>query len=668
MIPNEQKQIYQTKAAQRPPRPEAPPTISFEYRQPPKPKVSQPTEGTYFPAFPQNIAYPPQFSYNPYMANGYPGTYMPPIIKNITINTDGGPTGMGDVERLFTVYEDALPNTTVLGTMSTLGERKELYQFVRSSIFNNQDGENISLSGKSSFGTLSLLSFIKFSEVNPFNTYKYSPNPYRGLPSGFLLYRSCYPIRYQENSGFTQCALDSAGVNVRIYKLLEGSYLMNRINPSSFYEFDEWREIAFYEYFRENVIKKKICPHFITLYGYFIAKSCGIDFDKIDLMIDNKKQPSNEPIYKENPEETKIYGNLQLNSATQIVSTTDLLIKLKDSNNTVVEINPKSYQGKALVMLTESPTYHLTGWASKTYQQKGRNINEMINRGTHSEKEWYNVLFQLMAGLYTMEIQKVFIKNFNLEQNVFIKDLTTKGAITHHWKYKVDDIDYYLPNLGYLVLIDSNYKDVDQMNKPVFSFINMSQNSHKIEGKCLGQACTLSDQQIKDGTFEMFLNAFDPNFFGKNTANIGIQKPPAEIITLLNEIHTEALSDVNKTIKPYFVKYMRRFLNNRVGTYLKEGEVANVRRVDNVELQKGQLIVHEDGYGSYKFVICVSATNGIAHVLTKLEHTDQDIVTEDLPISSLLNYSKAEPISQTFRTNETNFSEENLLESYVIKE
>ena len=60
-----------------------------------------------------------------------------------------------------------LPNTTTLGTMSTLGERKELYQFVRSSIFNNSDGENI-LSGRTTSKTPSLLKFIKFSDLNPF--------------------------------------------------------------------------------------------------------------------------------------------------------------------------------------------------------------------------------------------------------------------------------------------------------------------------------------------------------------------------------------------------------------------------------------------------------------------------------------------------------------------
>ena len=663
LIPNEQKEIYKNNQK---PKQELPPTISFEYRQPPKPKNNQPTDGTYFPAFPQNIAYPPQFNYmmqNPFVSQ--PSYYMPPIIKNVTINTSGGPGGYGQDEKLFTIYEDALPNTTTLGTMSTLGERKELYQFVRSSIFNNSDGENIALSGRTTSKTPSLLSFIKFSDLNPFNSYKFSVNPYRGLPSGFLIYRSCYPIRYQESSRFTQCANNSTGINVRIYKLLEGSYLINRLNKQSFYDFEEWREISFYEHFREYIIKKKICPHFVTLYGYFISLNCGIDFAKIDLMINNTKYAPNEPIYKENQEETKLYGNLKLNDSTQILSTTDSVIRLKDTNNIVVEINPKAYQYKALVALTESPTYNMAGWASKTYQKKGGNINEMINRGTHTEKEWKNILFQLMVGLHVMQTQKIFIRNFNLENNVFIKDLSLKGAVTTYWKYNIDNIDYFVPNLGYLVLIDSNYKDIGNANTQTFSFGNTSQNTHKIEGEYLGN---VTQVEILNGTFEMFQNAFDPNFFNKSASNAGIQPPPSEIISFLNAIHTEALNDTKKIIKPYLIKYMRIFLNNRVGTYLKEGEISNIRRVDNVDLQKGNLVIHEDSYGGYKFVICLNNKNGICEILTKNDHTDQDIIVSNIPVSSILNYSKAEQITQNYKTNETNFNEENMLELYVIKD
>ena len=664
LIPNEQKQIYGKKKEQTYKPPEQDPMINFQFRQPIPPKKKQPTDGTYFPVFPQNISYPPQFN-GPYQV-GQPGqqSYIPPIIRNIQINTDGGPTGNGHHERLFTVYEDSLPNSTIVGTMRTLGERKDLYYFVRSSIFNNADGKDILLSGKS-FGNIhSILSFIKFSELNPFNTYKYSLNPYKGLPKGFLMYRSCYPIRYQQNSGFTQCAIDSTGVNVRIYKLIDGAYIMNRITPEKFYEFDEWREIAYYEYIRENIINKKICPHFVTLFGYFISSKSGIDFNKIDTLVDSTNKPtSTEPIYKEIEDEKKY--DISYDSA-EIVSTTDLKLKIQDKNKKIVELNPNAYTGKALVALTESPTYNLCGWASKTYQSKG-NIKEMINRGTHTEEEWANVLFQILVSLYTMQIHKFFIKNFDIEKNVFVKDLSLRGSVSNYWKYKIDNIDYYIKNLGYLVLIDTNYKDVDQSNNISFSFENTEKNSHKIEGLCMGSNCKLSEDEINNEVFNMFINAFDPNFFGQTFSNTGGCKPPAEIMTLMNDIYSEATNDNDKKIKPYFSKYMKRFMNNRIGSYLKEGEVPYIRKADTPDLQSGNLVVYEDSFGTYKFVICLSVNSGTCKVLTKNDPADVDIITINVPVSSILNYSKAEPIAQTFRPNETNFSEENILETYVVR-
>jgi hypothetical protein len=39
-----------------------------------------------------------------------------------------------------------------------------------------------------------------------------------------------------------------------------------------------------------------------------------------------------------------------------------------------------------------------------------------------------------------------------------------------------------------------------------------------------------------------------------------------------------------------------------------------------------------------------------------------------VPVSSLLNYSKAEQIMQTFKPNDANMNEEDLLETYIIRE
>merc|ERR1711871_860175 len=49
-------------------------------------------------------------------------------------------------------------------------------------------------------------------------------------------------------------------------------------------EFNLWREIAFYEFTREEILKKKICPHFPMLYSWFISTGSDVDFKKLRLI------------------------------------------------------------------------------------------------------------------------------------------------------------------------------------------------------------------------------------------------------------------------------------------------------------------------------------------------------------------------------------------------
>jgi len=404
------------------------------------------------------------------------------------------------------------------------------------------------------------------------------------------------------------------------------------------------------------------------LFGYFISEKTGIDFDKICAIKNNvEKKIANEETYNIRPEEPNECLTRGTVEGGKIVDMSGPKIKYMNSRQQILEINPNAYLGKTLVLLTESPTYNILGWASKTYQTTNNvNVKEMINRGVHSQKEWINILFQLMISMCVMQINKIYIKNFRLENNVFIKDLTIRGSITNFWKYKVNDIDFYIPNLGYLVMIDSNYRDLTEQT--TLSFNKQATNTHKVDGKFLGSDCKLSDKEINDNVFEMFKQSFDVNEFGQNFINNGGCKPPAEVLALMGKIYSEVLNDTEKDIKKYVINYMRSFMHNRIGSYLRENEITNIRRDDTREFKKGQIVVREDGYGAYKFVMYMGTTGNKSLVLTKTEQTDEDIINDTAPISSLFNYSKAEPILQTFKPNEASMNEEDLLETYVIRE
>ena len=725
-VPNMQKQIFGDRMAETMPRstqggqgqgqgqsqgpglnPKLNPIVNLQVYQPPKPRDpprSNNAISMFQPTAVPTPFFPPQYGYQvpPYMANFQkPG--IPIIANTYNISIDGV---TGNPDKIGFIYEDMMPSRQFSGTTTSIGERLNIYNFVKAMMFSMGDGKNISLDGNTD-GIDSILSHLKFMDLNPYNTYRFSANPYKGLPSNFLIYRSCYPIRHDSSSSTVVCARDSLGTNIRIYKMTEGSYLVNSQHSKNYYEYDEWREISYYEYVREYIIRKKQCPNFVFIYGYYISENSRIDFDKISSL--RGKEYSKQSKYIREPprvpqastnqnslgqpqfiqeggdifEDKDIFMNTRningstiqsgIQGSTGVSRNSDNCI----SGNTVkicdeqialdpcsvtLQLNPDAYLGKALVVMTEAPTYNIFGWASKTYQSDG-NVRRQINTGFHLDKVWYGVLFQLMAAMYCMQINKIYFTDFTVEDNIYIKDVGAYGAATRYWKYKIDGIDYYIPNYGYVVLVDSNFKDLSTRNTSILDCPR--ENTYKINSQFL-QCVQEETIDYKSKTFENFIKAMDSNIYDQSFINDGGCRPPPEVIFLLDQIKSYANSDNNKFIGEYIYKFMSRFVNNRTGTYLKDTEVANIRRDEQKNFQKGQIVVFEDGYSSYKFVILIGTTQGNANILTKNDPSNSDVVEITVPISSLYGYSRMEPILQNFRPNESNLNEDDLLETYIM--
>ena len=75
-----------------------------------------------------------------------------------------------------------------------------------------------------------------------------------------------------------------------------------------------------------------------------------------------------------------------------------------------------------------------------------------------------SVLFQLAYSIAVLQEHSIYIRDFSIENNVFIKDLFANSNNLGHWEYRVGDVNFYVPNFGYLVLIDTRYKTVDLTN------------------------------------------------------------------------------------------------------------------------------------------------------------------------------------------------------------
>jgi hypothetical protein len=667
-VPNEQKNIYTDRIietvgpqVQQPqgqynvgniqkPSKQPEPLLNLQLYQQQKPK--QPQSMAFDPYTINPIAmptpfFPPQFSY-PYGQGAHP---LQPInvIKQYNINSVG-PTG--DHITANIVYEDAMPTKQFNTTFNTLGERLTLNSFIKNTLFNKGNGTDITLDGT---GDNSLISFIKFMDLNPYNSYKFSKNPYKGMPKDMLWYRSCYPIRHDPQGGSVTCAKDSVGVSIRIYKLTTGEYMVNKQNHKNYLDYETWREIAYYEFINNQIIRNKICPNFINMYGFYIAEKCNIDFDKIaqirgDDIINQPQYLSNVPSLQMRfePMNNQNGGNLNPNMMNDVTMT----------------LNPDAYNNKALVILTESPNYSLTGWASRLYQ-KDNNIGRMINSGFHTDKIWQSIMFQLMAALYCLQINNIFYNNFSLEDNVYIKDIASTSNVTSYWKYKINGIDYYIPNYGYIVLLDSSFKDIESDNNLI---IKNNVNKHKIYCDLLkpDNEAPLTDKQIKDECYNMMKKCFTINAFDNSFIQNGGCRPPPDTMSWLSNIEKH---NGSSNIGDCIFQYMGQFLNNRIGTYLKELEITNIRRDGIPSFVKGDIVVYEESNNIYRFVMYIETdTNGQAKILTKSNPTSNDILPDNVPETSLFNYSKVEPIVQNFKPNESNMNEEDILETYILNE
>jgi hypothetical protein len=123
------------------------------------------------------------------------------------------------------------------------------------------------------------------------------------------------------------------------------------------------------------------------------------------------------------------------------------------------------YSKKVLVLLTESPNFNFFDWCSDTYE-KEYNVKKQVYRGFKEENEWTSVISQMLIAFFVMFKNKFTISDMEIKHNFYIKEVMgyTRDS-TQYWRYTINLIDYYIPNYGSLLLIDSNFRDLDPKDK-----------------------------------------------------------------------------------------------------------------------------------------------------------------------------------------------------------
>lgn len=698
-------QVYQ----QQPPKPQQPKGINPAQYVP----MNLPVAGPYMP--PQ---YPPM--YNPYWPM-YSPQLVSPIIKQYSINN--APFLETTTLKMGGIREDVLPKQ-MTNTSNTLGERLNIHSFVRSVFIKTFDGEDIDIDGQ---GNNSILRYLKFLELNPYAPDINTNNPYMGMPTDMLLYKSCYPIKYDDKSNSLQCSPNSLGMNVRIYTLSVAEYNIRKLSGYDAYDYDVWREMSYYEYIRENILKKKKCPNFVLMHCYYISENCNIDKNKV-LMLKGKSANNFSPVIAHLIKQGQIFINDIKSVQNHILTMTPpfiTLMQVKQYENRLAELQTKydelirmklavaeqqqlnktqqlftdisdelkkllslfkktgpttpsvptpsppitthplplptiptikskspfspalyDFSGKGLVTMTESPTYNFYDWASIKYESKG-NIHTMINTGFHTSNVWMSVLFQIMVALHVLQSSGIAFNDFTIGDNIYIKDIADHNNGKSYWKYIIDSYEYYIPNYGYLVLIDTNFKDCN--DSKIFSNI-FQPNKYDVN-------------DLNDKCFKAFVNTFDVNNFTKSFSNNGGSGIPDDVRKLLSEITGDVTKNTDKKICNYITKYMSSLLNNRLGTNLLETEHKFINNSETTDFKKGQMIVNEVSADTYKFVVYIENVDGNVKILTK-DSASGGIIESQAHRSTLKHYSKHEQITQNMKDGMT-FNETDLLEIYA---
>ena len=634
----------------------------------PTQKVQQTFNPTYY--VPMMNPYMPNTGSNPLL--WHPA--VPPIVQKYNITFGGA-----DVTRLGEVYEDMLPTRIAMAknTFNSLSERLTVINYLRTVLIKQGDGEEIGFDSRKKAEINTLLSHLKIIGVNPYNFNK-TNNPYTGLPDRLLVYKSCYPIKVDQNTNI-QCSNDNIGINVRIYQLLEGEAVMTNIGNEFKKYFEVWREIVYYEKIREEVVKNNISPNFVTLISYFMHPRTLLDFAKYRNAKDSQSDPSMTEYYKyynkfilhkilnipnfrlklkEQLENKYSYiksrfingqfrslplefGQLNTLGSRTINMGNNVLIKRERQYPQVVMTWERFIDEKlkeegqfmnvsdtCLIALTEAPTQNIKTWSTRKYEQNGINVSvlRMISTGYHDPEVWKSIIFQLHSAFYILCRKGICIWNFNLENNVFIKDTNFDNNNIGFWKYIIEGISFYIPNYGSILLIDTQFKDLD-VGQPLIAniqnqFVDCRDDEYHLRSEenfrykvMMSDVFDNSDQikrAIDRRNDDLFrTKIFDSNAFGSradaHAGAIPLETPINDLVTSIGRGEYNKIDNI--------IKNHAYYLHNRVGTLLNENEKKNI--VPNkYDFKPGDLIGYSDNdpLNYYIAIFIKDIPDGIAEI------------------------------------------------------
>jgi hypothetical protein len=415
-----------------------------------------------------------------------------------------------------------------------------------------------------------------------------------------------------------------------MYKLTNGALHADNINASiNHYDFEVWRELKYYEMIKTDIMSKKIAPNFIAPILYKVDTKSNIDWKKLediklngkstinfDYMVKKEKKINDKTIYFHGPNQ-KV--GLALGATVNADNVVEKTVDLTDDSK------------KTLILLTEAPTTNILKWASSDYEAFGTK-RIMVATGYHSDAVWISILFQMVYIFSVLQEKGIFIPNISLERNFFIKDIFSDANAIGSWIYRINNVDYYIPNYGYILQFDSSYgAPTDE---------ETSKDEHKIYSNMFGDKDNIKNKVLEQ--FKDFMIA--TNFISAISKNAKISEGTREFIRKIRNMATTP-----NIIDIFSSDLFIDFVHNRVGTLLLKSERENINTMTRPNFNKSKLMVCETRYQEYKWVVCLGAAldpkskDFKKQIITKDDNSNINKIT-DVFNSSLYGYPESERV------------------------
>jgi hypothetical protein len=290
-----------------------------------------------------------------------------------------------------------------------------------------------------------------------------------------------------------------------------------------------------------------------------------------------------------------------------------------------------------------------------------------------------------------MDIKKISIKEMSWSRNIFIKDLDQDSSIGY-WKYKIGGIDYYIPNMGYLVMIDSCFddlkdstgiEDLDDGKNIKFKLNADFFGDNEATIKYAGMDLHVTENNIEQVMIDNFKRIFSANVFSSEFSNYGGIKPPQSIINLITKIGEYNYKDYKQTkledsLISVILYNFSDFLHNKVGKVISETEKPQLYPDGyNIDFcKRGELVAINFNYvnNSYYWGIYIEPekdafdnNTGEHYIMTiKINTVNNSNELEPIKISSSEIARVHGIIDQSYKPDHKIATEEELLETYIV--